>query len=173
MLGGKPVQVPTGNRLSVGVYWGLVTRVPEVSLTAYLPTSSNQDEQADSQDLTVGQFVYVIRKRIKLAPEKAIFIFVDDILPPTAALMSSIYEEHKDEDGKPFISFTATRDSPSSYTRQSPVSRVGVIRDWASAEKVKATKVHPGAQRGMFFIVGAARLGRGSPVEDIEFAGLE
>jgi GABA(A) receptor-associated protein len=50
-------------------------------------------------DLTVGQFVYVIRKRIKLSPEKAIFIFVDDVLPPTAALMSSIYEEHKDEDG--------------------------------------------------------------------------
>ena len=35
------------------------------------------------------------RKRFKLAPEKAIFIFVDDILPPTAALMSSIYDEHK------------------------------------------------------------------------------
>lgn len=48
-----------------------------------------------SQDLTVGQFVYVIRKRIKLAPEKAIFIFVDEVLPPAAALMSSIYEEHK------------------------------------------------------------------------------
>jgi GABA(A) receptor-associated protein len=47
------------------------------------------------QDLTVGQFVYVIRKRIKLAPEKAIFIFVDETLPPTAALMSAIYEEHK------------------------------------------------------------------------------
>jgi len=39
--------------------------------------------------------VYVIRKRIKLAPEKAIFIFVDEVLPPTAALMSAIYEEHK------------------------------------------------------------------------------
>lgn len=50
-------------------------------------------------DLTVGQFVYVIRKRIKLSPEKAIFIFVQDTLPPTAALMSSIYELHKDEDG--------------------------------------------------------------------------
>lgn len=50
-------------------------------------------------DLTVGQFVYVIRKRIKLSPDKAIFIFVDEVLPPTAALMSSIYEEHKDEDG--------------------------------------------------------------------------
>ncbi|CAJ0649628.1 8076_t:CDS:2 [Entrophospora sp. SA101] len=56
-------------------------------------------------DLTVGQFVYVIRKRIKLSPEKAIFIFVDEVLPPTAALMSSIYEEHKDDDG--FLYITA------------------------------------------------------------------
>lgn len=37
-------------------------------------------------DLTVGQFVYVIRKRIKLSPEKAIFIFVDDVLPPYRGL---------------------------------------------------------------------------------------
>jgi hypothetical protein len=34
-------------------------------------------------DLTVGQFVYVIRKRIKLSPEKAIFIFVRNVLPPS------------------------------------------------------------------------------------------
>lgn len=58
-------------------------------------------------DLTVGQFVYVIRKRIKLSPEKAIFIFVDEVLPPTAALMSSIYDEHKDEDGFLYITYVA------------------------------------------------------------------
>jgi len=57
-------------------------------------------------DLTVGQFVYVIRKRIKLSPEKAIFIFVNNVLPPTAALMSSIYEEHKDEDGFLYIVYS-------------------------------------------------------------------
>ncbi|ELQ39508.1 Microtubule associated protein [Pyricularia oryzae Y34] len=57
-------------------------------------------------DLTVGQFVYVIRKRIKLSPEKAIFIFVQDTLPPTAALMSSIYELHKDEDGFLYITYS-------------------------------------------------------------------
>ena len=34
-------------------------------------------------DLTVGQFIYVIRKRIKLPPERAIFIFVDNVIPPT------------------------------------------------------------------------------------------
>ena len=58
------------------------------------------------QDLTVGQFVYVIRKRIKLAPEKAIFIFVNNVLPPTAALMSAIYEEHKEEDGFLYITYS-------------------------------------------------------------------
>ena len=36
-------------------------------------------------DLTVGQFVYVIRKRIKVSPEKAIFMFVKNVLPPTGA----------------------------------------------------------------------------------------
>ena len=41
-------------------------------------------------DLTVGQFVYVIRKRIKLSPEKAIFIFVNEILPPTAGKIDMI-----------------------------------------------------------------------------------
>lgn len=37
-------------------------------------------------DLTVGQFVYVIRKRIKLSSEKAIFMFVNEILPPAAGI---------------------------------------------------------------------------------------
>jgi len=57
-------------------------------------------------DLTVGQFVYVIRKRIKLSPEKAIFVFVNNVLPPTAALMSSIYDEHKDDDGFLYIAYS-------------------------------------------------------------------
>ena len=37
-------------------------------------------------DLTVGQFIYVIRKRIKLPPERAIFIFVNNVIPPTGVL---------------------------------------------------------------------------------------
>merc|ERR1712167_471641 len=57
-------------------------------------------------DLTVGQFVYVIRKRIKLSPEKAIFIFVNNVLPPTAQLMSKIYEESKDEDGFLYVTYS-------------------------------------------------------------------
>jgi GABA(A) receptor-associated protein len=33
-------------------------------------------------DLTVGQFHYVIRKRIQLAPEKALFLFCSNTIPP-------------------------------------------------------------------------------------------
>ncbi|XP_039065940.1 autophagy-related protein 8B-like isoform X2 [Hibiscus syriacus] len=56
-------------------------------------------------DVNVGQFVYVVRKRIKLSPEKAILIFVKNILPPTAAMLSSIYEENKDEDGFLYMTY--------------------------------------------------------------------
>nr|KAE8944506.1 hypothetical protein PF009_g5815 [Phytophthora fragariae] len=57
-------------------------------------------------DLTVGQFVYVIRKRIKLSPEKAIFIFINNVLPPTAALMSNNYKEQKDSNGFLYITYS-------------------------------------------------------------------
>ncbi|XP_038995507.1 autophagy-related protein 8f-like isoform X1 [Hibiscus syriacus] len=57
-------------------------------------------------DLTVGQFVYVIRKRIRLSAEKAIFIFVDNVLPPTGAIMSTIYDEKKDEDGFLYVTYS-------------------------------------------------------------------
>jgi GABA(A) receptor-associated protein len=70
--------------------------IPDIDKKKYLVPS----------DLTVGQFVYVIRKRIKMSSEKAIFIFINNVLPPTAALMSSIYEEQKDEDGFLYITYS-------------------------------------------------------------------
>ncbi|PRW61290.1 Autophagy-related 8d [Chlorella sorokiniana] len=57
-------------------------------------------------DLTVGQFVYVIRKRIRVSPEQAIFMFVRNVLPPTAALMADVYADHKDEDNFLYITYS-------------------------------------------------------------------
>merc|ERR1712146_760384 len=57
-------------------------------------------------DLTVGQFVYVIRKRIAIPSDKAIFIFVNNSLPPTAALMSTVYDQHRDEDGFMYMMYS-------------------------------------------------------------------
>ncbi|OBA24959.1 light chain 3, partial [Hanseniaspora valbyensis NRRL Y-1626] len=58
------------------------------------------------QSLTIGQFVYIIRKRIELPPERAIFVFVNNgILPNTSSLMSQLYLEYKDKDGFLYISY--------------------------------------------------------------------
>ncbi len=39
------------------------------------------------EELTVGQFIVVIRRRIQMAPEKAIFIFVNDVLPVSDVIL--------------------------------------------------------------------------------------
>ena len=37
-------------------------------------------------DFTVGQFVHMIHKRINVGAEKELFIFVNNVLPPTGKL---------------------------------------------------------------------------------------
>lgn len=70
--------------------------IPEIDKKKYLVPA----------DLSVGQFIYVIRKRIKLPSEKAIFIFVGNYVPPQSAAMSAIYEEKRDEDGFLYITYS-------------------------------------------------------------------
>ncbi len=56
-------------------------------------------------DLTVGQFVLVVRKRVMLEPEKAIFLFIGDSVPPTSAHMSDLYNRFKDDDGFLYVKY--------------------------------------------------------------------
>lgn len=58
------------------------------------------------QELTVGQFVYVIRKRIHLPPEKAIFVFVNNVLPNTSQPLSAVFAEQQDEDGFLYVMYS-------------------------------------------------------------------
>ena len=50
-------------------------------------------------DLTVGQVIYMLRKRIKLNEREAIYVFFKDNLLSTNTLMSEVYDQHKDADG--------------------------------------------------------------------------
>ncbi len=70
--------------------------IPDIDKNKYLVPS----------DLTVGQFVYVIRKRMKLPAEKTIFVFVNRQLPSTAALLSTVYKESADSDGFLYITYS-------------------------------------------------------------------
>ena len=57
-------------------------------------------------DLTIGQFIYIIRKRIKLDPQKSIFMFIENTIPTTSTLMSEIYNQYKDTDGFLYITYS-------------------------------------------------------------------
>ena len=50
-------------------------------------------------DLTVGQFYFLIRKRIHLRPEDALFFFVNNVIPPTSATMGALYQVRISQSG--------------------------------------------------------------------------
>jgi GABA(A) receptor-associated protein len=50
-------------------------------------------------DLTVGQFIYVIRKRITLDKSDALFLFFNNELIQNTTCLSNVYKTHKDKDG--------------------------------------------------------------------------
>jgi len=57
--------------------------------------------------LSIGQFIYVIRKRIKLTPEKALFLYTNKkhLLSGTTNAID-LYNKHKDDDGFLYITYT-------------------------------------------------------------------
>ena len=52
-----------------------------------------------SSDLLIGQFIYGLRSRIKLAPEEALFFFVNNKIPHMSETVGEIYSREKDKDG--------------------------------------------------------------------------
>ncbi|KAF8281322.1 autophagy-related protein 8 [Trypanosoma cruzi] len=57
-------------------------------------------------DLTVGQFVLVLRKRVRVdADERYFFLSMVQCLPPRHQ-MSDLYAHHKDEDGFLYIKYS-------------------------------------------------------------------
>jgi len=58
-------------------------------------------------DLTLGQFIFIIRKRLILSPEKALFIFVNNNLPLTSHLIRELYSIHCDPDGFLYIKYAS------------------------------------------------------------------
>lgn len=57
-------------------------------------------------DYTLGQFVYIIRKRLQLKASVAIFVFVDNILPSTSDTIAHLYAKHKHADHFLYITYS-------------------------------------------------------------------
>lgn len=57
-------------------------------------------------DLTMGQFLYVIRKRLSISSNYALYIFVNGTIPPSSVLLITLYEKEKDEDGFLYMTYS-------------------------------------------------------------------
>ena len=57
--------------------------------------------------MTVSQFMFVIRKRMSLPPEKAIFIYVNKLIPSPTSSMYDLYTSEKDRDNFLYMSYAA------------------------------------------------------------------
>ena len=60
------------------------------------------------QNITLGQFMYVIRKRIMLPASSALFLFVgdDSVVLPVSLEMEEIYHRFKNKDGFLYILYS-------------------------------------------------------------------
>jgi GABA(A) receptor-associated protein len=59
------------------------------------------------KNMTLGQFIYVIRKRIDIDSSEALFFFINNILCNNTQNINEIYNTYKDNDGFLYIVYTS------------------------------------------------------------------
>lgn len=84
-------------RIPIIVEKGSNCDLPDISKKKYLVP----------KDMTMSQFLYVVRKRIDLEPSKSLFIMINNHLVPSAKSLGVIYEDDQDEDGFLYMVYTA------------------------------------------------------------------
>ncbi len=66
----------------------------------------NKNKYLVPHDITFGQFLYIIRRRIKLGEEQGLYAFVNNKMPPTSDLMISVYKNNISEDGMLYVNYS-------------------------------------------------------------------
>ena len=93
---GEKIRRKYPDRIPVIVEKAPKTRLKDLDKKKYLVPS----------ELTIGQFYFLIRKRIQLRAEEALFFFVNNVIPPTMASMGQLYQEHHEEDLFMYIAYS-------------------------------------------------------------------
>jgi GABA(A) receptor-associated protein len=58
-------------------------------------------------NMTIGEFIYIIRTKIKLSPEKGLYFFINGVIPAMNEMMCTIYRSHKSNDGFLYMRYTS------------------------------------------------------------------
>jgi GABA(A) receptor-associated protein len=78
---------------------GRVPIIVEVNKNTNQEISLDKTKYLVTSDISVAQFLYVIRKRITVPHQVALFIFFNNSIPPSSTIIGNVYEKHKDPDG--------------------------------------------------------------------------
>ena len=57
-------------------------------------------------DLSFSQFLYIVRRRLVLPPETALFLFIGNSLPTSVSLVREVYAAHADSDGFLYVQYS-------------------------------------------------------------------
>ncbi len=57
-------------------------------------------------DLTAAQFLFVLRKRIKLSSRDSLYLLVNGVMVTASTTMHELYGRHVDEDGFLYVTYT-------------------------------------------------------------------
>jgi GABA(A) receptor-associated protein len=55
---------------------------------------------------TISQMIIKLRSRIKMSSRQAIFLFVNNCLPPNSYTVGQVWDQHKKEDGILYIQYS-------------------------------------------------------------------
>ena len=84
------------NRFPIIVHKHKKSTLPDIEKSKFLVPA----------ELSLGQFMYIVRRRIKLDEKDSLFLFLNNtVMGASSDSISNIYEEHKDEDGFLYITY--------------------------------------------------------------------
>ncbi|XP_066568500.1 gamma-aminobutyric acid receptor-associated protein-like 1 [Amia ocellicauda] len=93
---GEKIRAKHPDKIPIIVERAARSRAPELDKKKYLVPS----------DLTVGQFCFLVRQRVCLRPEEALFFFIDNLLPPASATLLQVYQDHHAEDHFLYVTYS-------------------------------------------------------------------
>ena len=67
------------------------------------------------KDLVFSQFIYVIRKRLQIKPEHALFFFNENTLISSQHTLAQIYADRQDKDGFLYVAYDSENTFGSAY----------------------------------------------------------
>jgi len=81
-------------------------KVPVIFLTGANIPSIDKRKFLIPRDLRISELMYVIRKKINISPEKALFLNINNVMPSSNMLVSEAYELYKEKNGILYLTYS-------------------------------------------------------------------